>query len=151
MSNSKLLLSQFAELYEKQDILTKLTSKDFLHSYGFSEIHCIDLIGNLEHPNVTKLSAKLSMTRSAISKIVKKLLANGDITSYQTEKNKKEIYLKLTEKGASLFNEHLKRHLFWEERDAAYFENRDNLELQAVSHFLKEFNDYLEKQISQLK
>lgn len=38
MSYSKLLLSQFAELYEKQDISTKLTSKEFLHGYGYSEL-----------------------------------------------------------------------------------------------------------------
>lgn len=63
--------SQLVELYEKQDMLNKLTSKEFIQSYGYSEIHCIDLIGKLEKPNVTKISSKLSMTRSAISKIVK--------------------------------------------------------------------------------
>ena len=31
MNNIKLLLSQFAELYEKQDMLNKLTSKDFIN------------------------------------------------------------------------------------------------------------------------
>lgn len=151
MSYSKLLLSQFAELYEKQDILTKLTSREFLHNYGYSEIHCIDLIGKLENPNVTKLSSKLSMTRSAISKIVKRLLNNGDITSYQNEDNKKEIYYKLTEKGKSLFDEHFRRHSAWEERDEKFFEKIDDRDLQTVSKFLNEFNKYLEEQITELK
>lgn len=57
------------------------------------------------------------MTRSAISKIVKKLLANGDIISYQWEDNKKEIYYKLTEKGKALFDEHFIRHSAWEKRE----------------------------------
>lgn len=151
MSYSKLLLSQFAELYEKQDILTKLTSREFLHSYGYSEIHCIDLIGKLEQPNVTKLSSKLSMTRSAISKIVKKLLTNGDITSYQFEGNKKEIYYKLTEKGYALFDEHFKRHSAWKERDKKFFEGFNDNDLQTVNRFLSEFNKYLEAQIGELK
>jgi DNA-binding MarR family transcriptional regulator len=131
MLYSELLLSQFAELYEKQDVLTKLTSKEFLHSYGYSEIHCIDLIGKLEHPNATKLSINLSMTRSAVSKITKKLLNNGDVISYQNEDNKKEIYYKLTEKE--------------------FFEKLDDKDLQTVSNFLSEFNKYLEIQITNLK
>lgn len=151
MSYSKLLLSQFAELYEKQDLLTKLTSREFLHGYGYSEIHCIDLIGKLQQPNVTKLSSKLAMTRSAISKIVKKLLLNGDIESYQCENNKKEIYYTLTEKGRALFDEHLSRHRAWEERDMKFFNDITENELQAVSKFLGEFNRYLESQISKLK
>lgn len=151
MLDSKLLLSQFAELYEKQDILTKLTSREFLHGYGYSEIHCIDLIGKLEQPNVTKLASKLIMTTSAISKILKKLLVNGDIIRYQCDENKKEIYYKLTEKGKALFDEHFKRHSAWEERDEKFFEGVDSDDLQAVSRFLNEFNKYLETQISEQK
>ncbi|OOM82198.1 transcriptional regulator AdcR [Clostridium puniceum] len=151
MSNSKLLLSQFAELYEKQDILTKLTSREFLHGYGYSEIHCIDLIGKLENPNVTKLASKLAMTTSAISKILKKLLANEDITRYQCDENKKEIYYKLTEKGKALFDEHFKRHSSWEKRDEKFFEQINAKDLKTVSKFLTEFNKYLEAQISELK
>lgn len=151
MSYSELLLYQFAELYEKQDVLTKLTSREFLHSYGYSEIHCIDLIGKLEHPNATKLSVNLSMTRSAVSKITKKLLKNGDVISYQNEDNKKEIYYKLTEKGRLLFDEHFRRHSEWEQRDKQFFEKLDDKELQTVSKFLSEFNKYLEIQITNLK
>lgn len=92
MSYSELLLAQFTELCEKHDALNKLNSREILHNYGHSEIHCIHLIGKCEQPNVTKISSKLAMTKSAISRIVKKLLDNGDIESYQLECNKKEIY-----------------------------------------------------------
>ncbi len=150
MSYSKLLIPKFKELYEKQDILTKLTSKEFLHGYGYSEIHCIDLIGKLDNPNVTKLSSKLSMTRSAISKIIKKLLTKKAITSYKKKNNKKEIYYKLTEKGKVLFDEHLKRHSAWEERDRKFFQQLNNKDLETINKFLNEFNKYLEKQIIEL-
>lgn len=150
MSYSELLISKFTELFEKQDILTKLTSKEFLHGYGYSEIHCIDLIGKLDNPNVTKLSSKLSMTRSAISKIIKKLVAKEAITSYKCKDNKKEIYYELTDKGKILFDEHLKRHCAWEERDKNFFQKLDNKDLETVSRFLTEFNKYLEEQITVL-
>lgn len=150
MSYCELLISQLVELHERQDMLNTLTSKEFLHSYGYSEIHCIDIIGKLEKPNVTKISSKLSMTRSAISKIVKKLLANGDIISYQCEDNKKEIYYNLTEKGKALFDEHFSRHSAWEERDKKFFGEIPDDDLQTVCKFLNKYNKYLEKNITEL-
>ncbi|MGL5271550.1 MAG: MarR family transcriptional regulator [Selenomonadaceae bacterium] len=151
MNNIKLLLSQFAELYEKQDMLNKLTSKDILYGYGYSEIHCIDLIGKIEQPNVTKISLKMALTTSAVSKIVKKLLASGDIVSYQCEDNRKEIYYRLTEKGQTLFEEHIERHSAWEERDKNFLAEYDDAELKIISKFLGDFNKYLESKISSFK
>lgn len=150
MSNSKSLITKFTELYEKQDMLTKLTSREFLHGYGYSEIHCIDWIGKLDNPNVTKLSSRLSMTRSAISKIIKKLVAKGAITSYKCKDNKKEIYYTLTDKGKLLFDEHHKRHCAWEERDKEFFEKLDDQDLETVNRFLTQFNKYLEEKITEL-
>ncbi|MFW2487801.1 MarR family transcriptional regulator [Clostridium chromiireducens] len=151
MSYSEQLLTQFTELFEKHDALDKLNSREILHNYGFSEIHCIYLIGNLEQPNVTKISLELSMTKSAISRIAKKLLDNGDIESYQVECNKKEIYYKLTPKGQELFDEHLKIHSSGRERDKKFFEEFDDNDLHIVSEFLSQYNKYLEVQIEKLK
>ena len=63
---------KFAEHYEKQDILTQLNTVDDLKGYNYSEVHCIDAIGKLEHTNVINIAKKLNMTKSAISKITKK-------------------------------------------------------------------------------
>ena len=40
------LLDLFAEQLEKQDQLSKLTESEFLHQYGYSDVHSIDFIGN---------------------------------------------------------------------------------------------------------
>lgn len=146
----KVLLLQFAELYEKQDLLSKLTSQEFLHSYGYSEIHCIDAIGRIENPNATQIAQKLSMTRSAIGKITKRLIRNGDIVSYQNPNNQKEIYFKLTAKGESLFKEHEQRHSVWEKRDREFLEKINPEILEAVGTFLVDFNSYLNEQIKSL-
>lgn len=151
ISYSNLLLNEFTRLYEKQDVLNKSIPKELLNDYGYSEIHCIDLIGKLEQPNVTKLSLNLSMAKSSISKIVKKLLKNGDIESYQCIENKKEIYYRLTEKGEKLFNEHSQQHLAWEERDKKFFEELSQNDLQITLKFLNKYNNYLESKIEELK
>jgi len=146
----KALLLQFAELYEKQDILSKITSQEFLHGYGYSEIHCIDVIGRMEDSNATRIAKKLSMTRSAISKITKKMVQRGDIINYQNPSNQKEICFKLTKKGYSLFKEHEQRHLAWEKRDREFLEKISTKNLETVSTFLVDFNSYLNEQIKTL-
>ena len=71
------LLKEIALMLERQDMLSKLTENVCLDEYGYSETHCIDYIGKLELPNVTKVAEHMQMTRGAISKMTKKLLAKG--------------------------------------------------------------------------
>ena len=73
------LLNQFAEFLEKQDMLSKLTENEKLHSYGYSEIHVIAAIGDLEEPNVTALAKTLRLTKGAVSKITKRLISSNVI------------------------------------------------------------------------
>lgn len=144
------ILDLFTELYEKQDMLTKLTQNSRLQGYGYSTIHCIEAIEDIDNPNVTKLADKLKMTRGAISKITKKLLANDLIEIYQNDNNKKEIYFKLTDSGKQLYLDHQIRHQKYIKRDQQFFAQQDDQELAIVKEFLKEFNLYLSNQIEQL-
>ncbi len=147
MKEQELLLKEIALMLERQDMLSKLTESQCLDEYGYSETHCIDYIGRLELPNVTKVAEHMGMTRGAISKMTKKLLAKGLIEKYTLETNKKEIYFRLTEQGQQLFDEHAKRHERWEKRDMEFLSRYSDEEVRAVLHFMKEFNGYLEQQI----
>ena len=90
------ILIKFLE-YEK--IIEKM-HKDRLGSilddYTYSEMHCIDNIGQLEYPNVTKISKQMEMTKGGISKIISKLQKKGLIETYNNGENKKEKYFTLT-------------------------------------------------------
>ena len=110
MKDREELLKEIALMLERQDMLSKLTENQCLDEYGYSETHCIDYIGRLELPNVTKVAEHMGMTRGAISKMTKKLLAKGLIEKDTLETNKKEVYFKLTDQGRLLFDEHAKRH-----------------------------------------
>lgn len=116
MKDREELLKEIALMLERQDMLSKLTENQCLDEYGYSETHCIDYIGRLELPNVTKVAEHMGMTRGAISKMTKKLLAKGLIEKYTLETNKKEVYFKLTDQGRLLFDEHAKRHQRWEKQ-----------------------------------
>ncbi|MCI5873534.1 MAG: MarR family transcriptional regulator [Clostridiales bacterium] len=150
MKEQELLLKEIALMLERQDMLSQLTENQCLDEYGYSETHCIDFIGRLELPNVTKVAEQMRMTRGAISKMTKKLLAKGLIEKYTLETNKKEIYFRLTEQGKVLFDEHAKRHQLWEKRDMEFLARYPKEKIDTVYEFMQEFNDYLEAQIESL-
>lgn len=147
MREQERLLKEISLMLERQDMLSGLTESQCLDEYGYSETHCIDYIGRLELPNVTKVAEHMRMTRGAISKMTKKLSAKGLIEKYTLETNKKEIYFRLTPQGRLLFEEHAKRHKRWEQRDMEFLSRYSKEEVGTVYKFMQEFNAYLEAQI----
>jgi DNA-binding MarR family transcriptional regulator len=147
MKEHEELQREIALMLERQDMLSKLTENKCLDEYGYSETHCIDFIGKLELPNVTKIAEHMGMTRGAISKMTKKLLSKGLIEKYTLETNKKEIYYRLTDQGRVLFDEHVKRHQKWEKRDRDFLEKYPKEQTEVVLQFMKDFNRYLDEQI----
>lgn len=145
MDNINSIMEGFKEIYEKEEILGKIAFRGECEKYGVSEIHCIDFIGKIENPNVTKISENMNMTRGAISKICKKLLNNKLIDKYKKPENDKEIYFKLTKSGEELYKRHEIKHKKWEERNNNFFKNVDREEQEIVASFLKKFNNFLDK------
>jgi DNA-binding MarR family transcriptional regulator len=107
-----------------------------------SENHVLECIGKNPRPNVTLIANKMSMTRGAISKITKKLLARGLITAERLESNKKEIYFTLTPLGREAFEVHERFHQqFYDvgsERFRKLLENYSSTELETIHRFLNE-------------
>ncbi|KEI78023.1 MarR family transcriptional regulator [Clostridium botulinum A2 117] len=145
VDNINSIMEGFKEIYEKEEILGKIAFRGEYEKYGVSEIHCIDFIGKIENPNVTKISENMNMTRGAISKICKKLLNNKLIDKYKKPENDKEIYFKLTKSGEELYKRHEIKHKKWEERNNNFFKNVDREEQEIVASFLKKFNNFLDK------
>ena len=147
MKQHQILLKEIASMLQRQELLTKLTENVCLEEYIYSETHCIDYIGKNELPNVTKIAEHMQMTRGAISKMTKKLLAKGLIDKYTLSSNKKEVYFRLTESGTELYKEHEKRHRLWEQRDSKFLERYSLEEIEIITKFMQEFNIYLEDKI----
>lgn len=149
MRQHQILLQEIASMLQRQELLTKLTENVCLEEYSYSETHCIDYIGKTELPNVTKIAEHMQMTRGAISKMTKKLLAKGLIDKYTLESNKKEVYFRLTKSGVELYKEHEKRHRLWEQRDSKFLERYSSEEIEIITKFMREFNIYLEGKIEE--
>lgn len=150
MKKEEQVMMGFWDLFNKKIWLNELKMKEHLKGYKPSEIHCIEYIGINKDSNVTKLAESFYMTRSATSKITKKLIEKGLIESYQKPDNKKEIYFRLTNQGKVIYKIHEDLHKEFEERDKVVFENITEEQYDSMISFAKKYNEHLDAEIKKL-
>jgi len=144
------LLSLF-ETTNKLDGAYKETFGDILAEYTYTEMHCIDCIGKIKNPNVTKIAQSLNLTKAAISKSIKKLLTKKSIKTYKNPDNKKEIYYKLTEIGKEVFEKHSVMHELWCTKDEEFFKKFNKRDLEITLKVLIEYNKTLKSRLKNIK
>jgi DNA-binding MarR family transcriptional regulator len=150
MNKEEQVMMNFRDLFNKMVWLNRLKMEDSLKGYKPSEVHCIEYISKNADSNVTILAESFYMTRSAISKITKKLIEKGLIESYQKPDNKKEIYYRLTEQGKIIDSVHEKLHQEFRERDKAVFEQVTGEQYDAMLSFVERYNRHLNAEIKKL-
>lgn len=150
MSTQEEVLESLWFMFNKLMWINEYSMKKSFEDYKPSEVHCIDYIGKHKDVNVTKLAEVFSMTRGAISKLAKKLIAKGLIESYQKPENKKEIYYKLTESGWRIFDIHEKLHTGFSDRDKTVFKDFSEDELDIIIRFAKQYGLHLSNKIKEL-
>ncbi|MCR4694376.1 MAG: MarR family transcriptional regulator [Pseudobutyrivibrio sp.] len=147
----KSILRPFGEWLEKHEILDRLLENPKLKGLGYSEVHTIVAIGDLDMPNVTVIADKLSMTKGAISKIIKKLQLENYIESFQANDNKQKIFYKLTGKGKEIYKLHEYRHNIWEDKDMDFLSRYSKKELDFITDFMNSYNEYLNEWVEELE
>ncbi|MDG0792215.1 MarR family transcriptional regulator [Cohnella ginsengisoli] len=147
MNKEDQVISGFRDLYNKLVWLNKSKMEVSLKGHKPSEVHCIEYIGKHADANVTKLAEHFYMTRSAISKIAKKLMEKGLIESFQRPDNKKEIYFKLTERGEAVNRIHEQLHNEFRERDKAVFEPITEAQWDQMMRFVERYSRHLDAEM----
>lgn len=150
MKSAEYLLEQFTQYANNQDILTRFHSQEVLSGFSNSELNCIDVIGRHKTPNATLIAEQVVLTRSAVSKIVRRLISKGAAVSFQSKDNQKEIYYKLTPYGKEVFKQHRARHDSWKHRDMAFFSSLPEEDLQSVIRFMEQYNAHLENAVAEI-
>jgi DNA-binding MarR family transcriptional regulator len=79
----------------------------------FTEIHTITMVGKNREINLTQLAEMMGVTKGAISQTIRKLMNKNLITRSNTN-NRKEINLRLSEKGMVVYKgqESFQKELF---------------------------------------
>ena len=147
MNKEEKVMVGFRDLFNKIAWINKPKMEERLKEYKPSEVHCIEYIGKNVDSNVTKLAESFYMTRSAMSKITKKLIEKGFIESYQKPDNKKEIYFRLTKQGKEINKIHDKLHKEFQERDKVVFEEVTEEQLDSMINFVEKYSRHLDEEI----
>ncbi|WP_270994903.1 MarR family winged helix-turn-helix transcriptional regulator [Listeria seeligeri] len=144
MDKNELVMQEIRDLFNKLAWINKVKMEKALEGYKPSEVHCMEYIAKHGDSNVTKLAEAFYMTKSAISKLTKKLIEKGFVESYQKPENKKEIYFRLTKKGAEINQVHDSLHQEFLERDKIIFDEVTDDQYEEVLQFLAKYSRHLD-------
>ncbi|KWU67721.1 MarR family transcriptional regulator [Priestia megaterium] len=143
MDKRQQLMSELMDLCNEIIWRNKPEVELALKDYTLSEIELIENISLIPNANVTKLAAASYMTRGAISKLTKKLIAKNMIESYQSVENKKEIYFRLTTNGQKINDVHQELHQSFLERDKEVFKYMTDEEFDTIFRFIGRYRHHL--------
>lgn len=149
MSKDMEVMKGFREVLNKLIALNEDQMKVALAGYKSSEIHCLEYIGQHPDANLTSVAEAFYMTRGAISKLTKKMVEKDLIARYQTSENKKEVHLRLTEKGRDLFEKHEALHAGFRQRDQEVFDQVGEDALDAMIRFTTLYASHLDRQLKE--
>lgn len=153
MNRTEALSAIFNRVAERHSLIKEIEERTlfpFMTENTYLEVRCIELISQLERPNVTKLAQIVGVTRGAVSKTIKGLVERGAIETYQSAGNKKEIYYRLTESGLAIQAEHEAMHHVRIERDRAFFGGLDDDEQEQLTQLLSKVYGQIAKKLTDM-
>ncbi|WP_371362454.1 hypothetical protein SRRS_35960 [Sporomusa rhizae] len=129
------------KLFEAMKQPNKFGTDRLLYS---SEIHTLDMIGKHSGITVTELADRQGISKSALPKLIHKLIEKDLVYRYQEPGNKKNILLELTDKGRIAIQHHFEFH---ETFDSGIMKKINSLtpeEYLFLSDLLQELEQYID-------
>jgi DNA-binding MarR family transcriptional regulator len=82
--------------------LNTVLKEDEVNKFSNNDYYYLLVIHSLKKPNFTQIADKLSLTKPAVSVIIRKLQNLDLVKKMQSEEDKRVFYVELTKKGASI-------------------------------------------------
>lgn len=114
-----------------------------------SEIHTLEMIGKHPGITVTELADRQGISKSALPKIIYKLIQKDLVYRYQEVGNKKNILLKLTDKGRIAVQHHFEFHEIFDSgimKKINALTPEEYLFLNDILQNLEQYIDHVEQQ-----
>ena len=104
-----------------EEIIAKLSAymgrieEDAKEQYNFKELtltqmHYLEMISELENPNLTELATSMKLTKPTITVLVDKLIEKELVCKVQSDADRRNTHLHLTEKGKLINQMHEYAH-----------------------------------------
>lgn len=113
-----------------------------------SEIHLIEMIGDINDPSVTDLSRHLGITKGAVSQSLKRLETKGFAEKETDPENLSRAIVKLTAKGQTAYWAHKHWHETMDGGYLKYLDELDDKSFQVIIRFLDKTEDFLKRRIA---
>lgn len=131
-------------LLNKVTLLEQDEMKAHLKGFKAAEVHTIEYIGDHAGENLTTIAAALYVTRGAVSKMTKRLLARDLITGYHRPGNQKEVYFRLTPAGQAVYDTHARLNRQFAQRDQPVFAALTAEQAATLVQFMDQYNQHLD-------
>lgn len=115
----------------------------------FTEVHTISMVGKNREVNMTGLAEIMGVTKGAISQNIRKLVSKGFIIKSNSV-NRKEINLKLSEKGMVVFNGFQSFHRDIFKFAASLYDQASPEDVDLVRRLFKAIIGNMEERVKQL-
>lgn len=133
------------ELSRRLDQSPKRFGTDELLTH--SEIHLIEIIGDLGDQCVTDIAKRLGITKGAVSQNLKKLEKKGYSYKKQDPENLSRAIVQLTAKGLTAYWAHKHWHQTMDGGFSEYISGLEGRELEIIVEFLERVEAFLERRI----
>ncbi|MED0679224.1 MarR family transcriptional regulator [Aneurinibacillus thermoaerophilus] len=150
-STKKKVLKALQELITTRESIRKAESSNkrnvlFGVSWTLTQFHIVALLK--EHGmNNTNLAKELNVSKPAVTKAIKKLLEHRIIDERQNERNKKEIFYVLTEKGEIMASIHDRLHKEAEDQYLSLLNSFTKEQLETIIIFLNTLTSHLKDEV----
>ncbi|QVK19552.1 MarR family transcriptional regulator [Mycoplasmatota bacterium] len=107
VDNRKLINQILVELFNHILLLEERNLKTHeLKNLSITEVHIIEAVKKVDSPSMGEVASKLMVTVGTLSTSVNRLVQKGYIKNQRSEKDRRVVYLSLTEKGEEAYNIH---------------------------------------------
>jgi len=92
---------QLEEMVKQESDLKNLTVK---------QLHCIELVHELENPTLSELTERLQITKPSTSVMLERLEEHGFVRRVKSDSDKRAAHVHLTDKGDTAAHLHVELH-----------------------------------------
>lgn len=137
------------ELTQQLDKSPKRFGTDDLLTH--SEIHLIEIVGNVEGVSVTDIGKRMGVTKGAVSQNLKKLESKGYSLKEPDPENLSRAIVRLTAKGQTAYWAHKHWHETMDGGFSKYLDGLDGNDVTTIIDFLERVEDFLQRRLQSLE
>ena len=116
-----------------------------------SEIHLIEIIGDIEGLSVTDIGKRMGITKGAVSQNLKKLEKKGYSVKDSDPENLSRAVVRLTAKGQTAYWAHKHWHETMDGGFSNYLDNLGESDITTIVDFLERVEDFLIRRLKSLE